>query len=114
MKKTLFALALMVLASSSFAGTNTLSARELNEYCYKNEFICVGYILGFLDGTARRTKNKISVGTLENIFKKEMALHPENGDDSAPLILLSLLIKHDLKLKYANLDKTKTKDASNF
>jgi hypothetical protein len=104
MKKMLSALALIILMSfscTSFADNgSTFSARQLNELCYQyNRTACIFYMAGFFDGAIsgqylRTTEKSVTVGTLLNIFKQEMSLHPEKGDEYAGIVISQLLVRY--------------------
>jgi hypothetical protein len=105
MKKIILVLALIGLTCFSFTSFSYPSARELNEFCVSKDsalnLACATYISGFLSGInageyLRSTGKGITVGTFKNVFKKEMKLHPEKGDENPGIVLSQLLLKHHI------------------
>lgn len=97
MRKIILLLVLMSMIQSSFAGF--FSARELNEKIYQYPYSSACYVAGIYEGidlTIKQTGKLMSVGTLTDLFKKEMYLHPEKGDLSAASVIAYLLIKHNI------------------
>ncbi len=80
-----------------------MSSRELHEICNRDNDSCVMYISGFFSGMEaalylpiKRSKENITIGTLKNIFIKEMYLYPQLGDIDPSAVMTQLLIQQDV------------------
>lgn len=87
-----------------------LKADELRKACRSKDFLCVGYIKGFLDGYIGmavlnddgeinalqivKGEDDVTVGQIAEMFVKDLDDHPDALNENAGVMLAATLVAH--------------------